>query len=82
MTIDGEGRVVLVGHIGDPTHGIVMSFEPDGSPAERRIYDELGDGTRFRDVKYSPDDGALFIVGEIPGPSDDDAFAMRARWDF
>ena len=82
VTIDGEGRVVLVGHIGDPTHGIVMSFEPDGSPAERRIYDELGDGTRFRDVKYSPDDGALFIVGEIPGPSDDDAFAMRARWDF
>lgn len=82
VTMDGEGRLVFVGHIGDPTHGIVKTFEPDGSPGVRRIYDELGDGTRFRDVKYSPEDGALYIVGEIPGPSDDDAFAMRVRWDF
>lgn len=80
-TLDGAGNIVAVGHIGDPSRGMVVRFEPDGTYLGMRVYDDLGDNTRFSDVVYSASHAALFIVGGIPAnPIHNDAAVVRVAW--
>lgn len=83
VVLDGGGNIVAVGSVGDPSHGVVAVFEPDGTYVAARVYDDLGDATEFNGALYSAAHTSLFIVGEAPAdPTDTDAIILRVAWIF